>query len=281
MDATSPNSAALADLHLLLAHAFLPPLEASFVHSFAHDLPEDLGEVASELSFDCASTIAAFRESVLGLGKGELLQTYSALFLQPPQRASLDASVYLDGAAMGPTTLAVEERYLRYGLRPAERLRELPDHLSRLLEFSGFLLARVGGAEGEGQTAAFDAEARDFLGTYVRPWIPALSVEVRTACDELGLARPYQHLAELAAIAAWEGEGWRAEASKKRPAKAPRQAHCSQCNSPYAEDAALRAVRRIMKKKGLQIEHLDRCENCRGISDDVSGRVEPAQMRAI
>ena len=281
MGATAANRAALAELHLLLARAFLPPLEPSFAQSFSHDLPEDLGEIAQDLPFDCMAPVAAFHESASALGYDALLQVYSALFLQPPQRANLDASVHLDGAAMGPTTLGVQERYARYGLAPAERLHELPDHLSRLLEFSGFLLGRASAAADERQAVAFESEARDFIDAYLRPWIPALAVEIRTACDELDLPRAYLHLAELAAAAAWEGEGWRRDESRRRPARAPRMARCQQCDKPYAEDAALRAVRRIMKKKGLPVAHLDRCENCRGIMDEAPGLVEPAEIRSM
>lgn len=274
MDTSIPDSTAIADLHLLLARAFLPPLEATFARAFVEDLPEDLADIAAQLPFDCAASIDALRKSVVGLGHDGLLQAYSALFLQPPQRASLDASVYLDGAARGPSSLEVEERYARHGLACDARLRELPDHLSRLFEFSAYLLAREPGGEGE-------REAREFVGTYLRPWVPALAVEIRAACDELALPRPYQHLAELAAFAAWEGEGWRRGDAHREPERSPKQAHCVQCARPYAEDAALRAVRRIMKKKGLPMGHLDRCENCRGLTDDVTGTVEPAEMRAL
>ena len=282
MGCAAGSATALADLHLVLARAFLAPMAPEFAHAFLHDLPEDLGEIARELPFDCREPVAAFARSVSGLGSERLLQAYSALFLQPPQRASLDASVYLDGAARGPTTLAVEARYAAYGLRPSDEVRELPDHISRLLEYSGFLLARASAAEGTPQAGEMEREARDFMGSYLRPWIPALCVEVRAACEELDLPRPYQHLAELAAMAAWEGEGWRRDpAAANRPTRTPRQALCSQCNQPYAEDAALRAVRRIMTKKALPTAHLDRCENCRGLRDDTCGTVEPAEIRAL
>jgi putative dimethyl sulfoxide reductase chaperone len=279
MGDAAASGRALSDLYLLLGRAFLPPLEASFAQAFVRDLPEDLGQIAGELPFDCAAGVAAFRGSVEGLEQGELLQAYSALFLQPPQRASLDASVYLDGAAMGPTTAAVEKRYASHGLRPSEALRELPDHLSRLLEFSGFLLGRAAEAKGARSATARTREAREFIGAFVRPWVPALAVEVRAACTGLALPRPYQHLAEIAAVAAWEGEGWRPE--HRRAARAPRQALCARCARPYAEDAALRAVRRIMKRKGLRLDHLDRCGDCRGISDQVTAAPEPADSRGL
>jgi TorA maturation chaperone TorD len=273
--------AARADLHLLLARAFLPPVKREFAWAFTRDLPDDLGEATACLPFDCSAGVAALRESVVGLRHRELLQAYSALFLQPPRRASLEAAVHLDGSAMGPATFAVAERYAAHGLCAAEGLHEPADHLARMLEFSGYLMERAATAHDEDEAAALEGEARDFLAAFVCPWIPALSVEIRAACGELALPRAYQHLAELAAIAAWEGEGWRREGNPGARARAPRMAACVQCEKPYAEDAALRAVRRIMKKKGLPIAHLDRCENCRGITDESPGALEPAELRAL
>lgn len=281
MEAVASVRSARADLHFLLARAFLPPLERAFARSFTRVLPDDLGEATAGLPFDCSCSIVALRESVAGLRHRELLQAYSALFLQPPRRASLEASIHLDGAAMGAATLAVTERYAMHGLSPAEGLREPSDHLARLLEFCGYLWERAATAKDEEHAQACEREARDFVAAFIAPWTPALAVEIRLACGEMALPRPYQHLAELTAAAAWEGEGWRRGDERRPRSHRPRMAACVGCGKPHAEEAALRAVRRIMKKKGLAIGHLDRCENCRGITDDVPGALEPAELRTL
>lgn len=270
-------SQALSELHLLLSRSFLPPMDADFATSFRRDLADDLDALAAELPFECADPIRDLRAS-LGAVKdnGHLLQTYSTLFLQPPRRVHLNASVHLDGALLGASSLALEESYRRHGLQPSEELRDLSDHLARLFEFVALLFARAAEAGEAGQAAALAAEAREFSAVFLRPWLPGFPVEVRSVCEELDLPTPYQHLAELAAIAAWEGDAWRHPATdglaRMPPDRMPRQAACSECGQPYAEDAALAAVRRIMDKRGLDVAHLDRCPNCRGLTD--SGRVE-------
>jgi TorA maturation chaperone TorD len=277
-------SQTLAELHLLLSRAFLPPMGANFVAAFRRDLADDLEALARELPFECIDPIRNLRASLDAVTDGgHLLQAYSALFLQPPQRVFLNASVHLDGALLGASSLAMEEAYRRHGLHPAESLRDLSDHLSRLFEFVALLFVRAAEAGTAEQSSALSAEAREFSAAFLRPWLPGFAVEVRGACDELGLPKPYQHLAELAAIAVWEGDAWRRPdaAAQDRPERAPRQADCSACGQPFAEDAALAAVRRIMEKRGLGIAHLDRCPNCRGLTDNGSTDTLPARQLGV
>lgn len=264
----------LSDLHLCLARAFLPPMTADFLTAFRSDLVDDLDALAEELAFSCAEPVGLLRASLTTVANAEqLLQAYSALFLQPPIRVSLNASIHLDGSLLGPSTKVMEEAYRRHGLQPAEALRDFSDHLSRLLEFVGLLFERAAAAADAGdaeRAASLAAEARESSAIFLRPWLPGFAIEIRDACAELALPTPYQHLAELAAIAAWEGDSWlRANDDRgERPERAPRQTLCSACGKPFAEDAALVAVRRIMEKRGLDISHLDRCSDCRGLSDD-------------
>ena len=260
----------LAELHLILSRAFLPPMAKEFAQAFRTDLVQDLDDLARELPFACDDTI---RDLDTGLGmvgsENELLQIYSALFLQPPIRVHLNASVHLDGSLLGPSSKLIEEAYQRHGLSPSMELRDMSDHLARLLEFVALLFARAAESEAAEEAAALSDEAREFSAAFLRPWLPGLAVEVRNTCEDLDLPRPYQHLAELAAIAVWEGDAWRREETmvRARPGHARRQTKCSSCGQPFAEDAALSAVRRIMKKRGLDATHLDRCPNCRGLTD--------------
>lgn len=272
-------SQALAELHLLLSRAFLPPMDAAFASAFRRDLAGDLEALARELPFECAGPVRDFRTSLSAVAdEGHLLQVYSALFLQPPIRVYLNASVHLDGALLGPSSKLMEEAYHRHGLAPSPDLRDLSDHVSRLLECVALLFARAAEADDAAQAEALSAEAREFSAVFLRPWLPGLAVELRNACELLDLPRPYQHLAELAAIAVWEGDAWRRAGSdvRDRPEHAPRQANCSACGQPFAEDAAVAAVRRIMAKRGLDVSHLDRCPNCRGLTDNGKADTLPA-----
>jgi len=275
-------SQALAELHLLLARAFLPPMDADYAAAFRRDLPEDLEALARELPFECGDPIRELCASLEAVTDDtHLLQAYSALFLQPPIRVYLNASVHLDGSLLGPSSKLMEGAYHRHGLCPSDELRDLSDHLSRLLEFVAMLFARAAETGDAEQAAALLAEAREFSAAFLRPWLPGLAVEVRGVCEESGLPKPYQHLAELAAIAAWEGDAWRRPeaAVRERPELAPRQANCSRCGQPFAEDAALAAVRRILEKRGLDVAHLDRCPNCRGLTD--AGKIDTAPAQRL
>jgi|YNPMSStandDraft_2_1061718.scaffolds.fasta_scaffold16777_2 TorA maturation chaperone TorD len=278
MNQDSDTLQSMADLYLCLARAFLPPMEKDFVAAFRSDLVDDLGEIADELPFACNEPAELLRESLTDVGDELLLQTYSALFLQPPIRVFLNASVHLDGSLMGPSSKAIEDVFRSYGLQPAEKLRDLPDHLSRLLEFTGLRYAHAAEAAARGRDEQASKEfeaARKFAADFLQPWLPGFAVEIRTACEEMGLPTPYQHLAELAAIAAWEGDAWREiekDSKRDRPQREPKQTACSQCGKAFAEDAALVAVRRIMEKRGLDTSHLDRCPHCRGLTDN--GKIE-------
>jgi len=275
---------ALAELHLLLSRAFLPPMDPAFAAALRHDLADDLDALARELLFECDDPIRELRASLEAVTDDtHLLQAYSALFLQPPIRVYLNASVHLDGSLLGPSSKLMEEAYHRHGLSPSAELCDLSDHLSRLLEFVALLFARAAECDGTEEAAALSAEAREFSAAFLRPWLPGFAVEVRSVCEELNLPKPYQHLAELAAIAVWEGDAWRRAAAdvRDRPEHAPRQANCGKCGQPFAEDAALAAVRRIMEKRGLDVSHLDRCPNCRGLSDNGSTVTLPARHLGI
>lgn len=264
---------ALADLHLCLARAFLPPMAPGFAAAFQSDLVDDLDAIAAELSFACGEPAGFLRDSLQALaGPDHLLQTYSALFLQPPIRVPLNASVHLDGSLLGPSARAMEDAYRRHGLEPSSGLRDLPDHLSRLLEFVGILFARAAGAVEAGDAPSAGmllGEAREFSASFLRPWLPGVAVDIRGVCIDLDLPMPYQHLAELAVIAVWEGDAWRqgGDAAHASTGRNVRRTPCSACGKPFAEDAAVVAVRRIMDKRGLATAHLDRCPDCRGLAD--------------
>lgn len=265
-------SQALAEFHLLLSRAFLPPLEANFAAAFRRDLADDLEALAGELPIECLDPVRNLRASLDAVtDDGHLLQTYSALFLQPPMRVHLNASVHLDGALLGASSLAMEEAYRRHGLQASESLRDLSDHLSRLFEFVAVLFARAAEAGEAEQAAALRAEAGEFSAAFLRPWLPGFAVEVRGVCDELDLPRPYQHLAELAAIAVWEGAAWGDPGQDSVP--------CPDCGQPYVEEAALAAVRRIMEQRGLAVAHLDRCPNCRGLTDNGEVEMREPELR--
>ncbi|MDP1527160.1 MAG: molecular chaperone TorD family protein [Rhodocyclaceae bacterium] len=285
MNQDSDYLQSMSDLFLCLARAFLAPTDKDFVAAFRSDLVDDLNDIAAELSFACNEPAELLRDSLTDVGDDLLLQTYSALFLQPPIRVFLNASVHLDGSLMGPSAKAIDDVFRSHGLQPAEKMRDLPDHLSRLLEFTGLRYAHAAESEARGHSAqackAFE-EARKFAADFLQPWLPGFAVEIRTACEEMGLPTPYQHLAELAAIAAWEGDAWREiekDSKRDRPEREPRQTACSQCGKAFAEDAALVAVQRIMEKRGLDISHLDRCPHCRGLTDN--GKIEALDMAEL
>lgn len=285
MTQDSDTLQSLADLYLCLARAFLPPMDKDFIAALRGDLVADLHDITEELPFDCGEPAQRLAESMAAIDDdATILQAYSALFLQPPIRVFLNASVHLDGSLMGPSSKAIEDLFRTHGLQPAEHIRDLPDHLARLLEFAGLLYARAAEAQARGRDELASNElaaAREFAASFLQPWLPGFAVEIRTACAELDLPTPYQHLAELAAIAAWEGDAWRRdeESARRRPHREPKQTACSQCGKPFAEDVALVAVRRIMDKRGLDISHLDRCPHCRGLTDN--GKIETLDAAAL
>ncbi|MBI2294513.1 MAG: molecular chaperone TorD family protein [Betaproteobacteria bacterium] len=196
MNETPPNLNARAEFYLCLARALMPPREDAAYDAFKQHLADDLRELAAELGYPAAGALHDLRDAVARLPDHlTLLQGYSRLFLAPPAPVPLNAGLYLDGAVMGPATLALEKCYRVCDLKPGGQFHDLPDHIALQLEFVAYLCA----SEAAGGTPALRAD--DFLASFVRYWVPPFAAALERACTPEDPARIYLCLARLLQIA--------------------------------------------------------------------------------
>lgn len=84
-------------------------------------LADDLAELAAIRRYDIAAPLAGLREALALIpDRLTILQIYSALFLVPPRKASINTGIYLDGALNGGSVIAMEAAYKAARLVRAE-----------------------------------------------------------------------------------------------------------------------------------------------------------------
>ena len=190
------QAAARADLYLALATAFQVPHLAGFAEAMRLHLADDLQELAGELHLDCAEAVSQLREEMARLpDQLALLQCYSSLFLATAAPAWINVGRYLDGALNGGTVRAMEQAYLQCGLVRNAALRDLPDHVSVVLEFVSGLY----GTMAEGTTPKVDPGG--FLYWLVAPWVARFEGDLAHAAAQEPDPNPYLPLARVLSAA--------------------------------------------------------------------------------
>ncbi len=244
---------AQAEFWLAVAQAFLPPMlpEAA---AFVADLPDHLAQSLEAAQIEAADEIDALRAALRGLpGADSLLVHYSALFLPPGQKVSLNAAVHLDGSLNGAAMDAIEALMERHGLARAENFRDLPDHLSALLELFALLA----------QEHAIEDQAWLAYGFL----LPATQcIEVLLA--SLGSTSPYLHLIRivrraLTPFASPEPDKVRQRAQKRDGTSPGVWQSCDGCGQPHVREKEVRILAKALEEQGLSTDHLRLCPRCR------------------
>lgn len=189
-----------AEFYLCMARAFLPPGSDAVWRAFRDDLADDLADLDHGLVYGIEAPLAALRREVAAVPDAvHLLRTYSALFLTPPVPVTLNAGVYLDGAIMGPSVVALEECYRKCGLRRAEGFRDLSDHVSVQLEFAALLHGlEARAARGEAPPLI---RAAHFLEAFASYWLPYFCEALEKATCAGRSPNPWLPLARILGIA--------------------------------------------------------------------------------
>lgn len=255
MDARSNDLDSLrGDFYLCLARAFAAPRDASLHAAMREALADDLADLADLIGYDIAAPLADYREAISATtDAGQLLQTYSRLFMQPPFAAHINAGVYVDGTLNGGSVEELEGWYAAAGLARSDEFRDLSDHVSVQLEFAAFLF----GQSAEGLPA--ERTAGQFIGRFVARWVSGLAADLDMAQSMLELpANPYLPLARLLSIAAAaDAERF----SDLTPAQERQQKALVQARQRRAGqgigDADMDTIRRRLAERGLATDHLD------------------------
>jgi putative dimethyl sulfoxide reductase chaperone len=241
--------AARAEMYLTLAHAFTPPRDEGVAEAFCRHLGGDLAAVAAVAGYHLGDAPARLQAAVAEMsGPQALARLYAGLFLAPPAPVHINAAIYLDGAPLGPSELAMREAYQRHGLVPAAALRDLCDHVARQLEFVAVLLARAAAAEA-GDAITLEHDARAFLATFVARWLPRFRDDLARICGERRLPPVYLALTEILEACVVAEVPARAPAP---PAEPDRPAASSATIGP----ADLAAMAAALEARGLSTTHL-------------------------
>jgi TorA maturation chaperone TorD len=273
--------AARAEFYLMLSRAFLPPTGPDAHDAFVNALPGELRETSEAAGYDILQKIREYAAVAARVpDRTALLQIYSGLFLMPPREVQLHVSVFLDGTILGKSCDALEVFYRKHGLARSEDFRDLPDHISAVLEFLALLYARA--AETDGYPRAdLENDATELVRHFLLSWVPMMKRQLARQQKEedthLGAeARPpiYLRLVELleAALVADAGElspSLKRVLSPEAQDEATREdskemAKCVECGADIAPAARIRRVKKVLEKEGIDASHLDLCPKCRG-----------------
>ena len=250
-----------AEFYLMLARAFLTPMEPAHFEAMTEMLAEDLADLDISLGYGIEPQLEALRAAMSGLSRQEdLLVEYSRMFLQPPREATLNACFPLDGAMMGGTVAEIEDFYRHYGVERGDHFKDLSDHVSVQLEFVSYLygLAAEGIGQGKPDTDAEKA-AGHFLHQFVSRWVPHLELGIERAGRKLELkANPYLPLARILAVATAHDAAANPDWVKPRKRV---EAAIEKARRDYAASGitaeALADIKRKLTEKGLSTDHLD------------------------
>lgn len=271
----SPNADELqsrAELYLCLARAFLTPDSNDIWHGLRDALADDLDELGQLLKHEITTPIADYRAAIAAIpDHATLLQTYSALFLAPPRRISINTGTYLDGAMNGGSVLAMEEAYRRGGVERSENFLDLADHLSVQLEFVAYRF--MAGME----AAEATHEAEEFLATFVARWLPPFIADLERESDG---ANPWLHLTRLLSVVAAHDVRAAAIAlpePSRLEAALDKERHKRAQNGVDAEGMAF--ITQRLREKGLATDHLETPPDQRDEAHGWSRKVPPSPRR--
>lgn len=273
--------AAKAEYYLMLARAFLPPTQADAHKAFTAILPEELGEIARTAGYASGAVLADYERAAQDIPDATaLLQLYSGLFLTPPREIQLYVSVYLDGTILGRSADALEVFYRKHGLARSEDFRDLPDHLSAVLEFLALLYASAAETAGFARAELLN-DARDLNHHFLLSWIPVMRRQTEKTLAAHGQNRLYLELMELlqqALVADAEPltEGLQKIVDGTVEARSDHEeskdmALCRSCGTEIAPAARIRRVRKVLEREGIDASHLDLCPKCRGFDLGMPG----------
>lgn len=246
-----------AALWLALARAFARPAGSTFHTAFVAELVADLREIAAELELEadaCLIEIAACASELAT--PVELERLYAALFLVPPSPVAINTALYLDGALLGPSELAMSRAYERQGFSRDPAFRDLSDHPTPQLEFVGRLYDRAADAleRAEEMTALTLASAAErFLTLFPRRWVTPFVAALERASAEAGRNACYLWLGRFLWLAL-ECELARSATRFETPERALPEGSGRGMSEPTAEDLAEIALR--LEATGLSFEHV-------------------------
>lgn len=261
---------ARAEFYLCLAHAFLTPDSEAAWLGLRDALADDLDDLVADLALPDNPHVADYRAAIAAIpDQPTLLSIYSALFIAPPRRTTINTGSYIDGALNGGSVLAMEDAYRRGGLERSDAFKDLSDHLSIQLEFvASRLLARL-------ENSSADTGAEEFLATFVTRWLPPFIADL----EREGISpNPWLPLARLLQAAVL-----RDTAAVPLPAPPRQQLAIDKARHARAKegigDADMAFIAQRLREKGLAVDHLATPPEERDESHGWTRKVPPSPRR--
>jgi TorA maturation chaperone TorD len=174
-----PNIDALTVMHQLVAKLFKYPPDKGVVDYLRSIDTEDENDLFSQDEV-CLSGIKLMKSFCSELEPDEAVTEantdHNQLFVGPMHLPSPPwSSVYMDrGSLFGPTALAVEDEFKRFGFWIPEKNHEPCDHIAYEIQFVAEMNKKATESLRQGDEAEglrYLEEARKFINTYLMPWL--------------------------------------------------------------------------------------------------------------
>jgi TorA maturation chaperone TorD len=171
----------LSDTFKLFAVCFYEPEVKLFEEE---KVCQNLADLLKHLCPEASESAGAMQHALERSDQEELQVAHAELFLGPFElKASPYGSTYLEKerTIMGDSTMEVLNHYRKAGLEVD--IQEPPDHISIELEFLSYLYVLEVEAIQNGdikKVAEIQQQQKQFLETYVIPWMPDLILNIRS-----------------------------------------------------------------------------------------------------
>lgn len=259
------------ELLACLGQAMQPPRSDAFFNALRDWLVDDIADLCGALG---AESVAADLPPLrCALGEVEdresLLLAYSVLFLAPPPKVRLNLVRLMDGASSGAGLGYLDEMLARHQLNLRSEHRELPDHLTVVLELAACLISR--GEQGNDQA---ERDAKALLQQMVAPAARHLAETAADVERAHGLPKVYSRLLALIGTTGQDPDGCllpgtrsvageATGASKSAPDTGPAMAACARCGTPFVSLCDQAVLIAHLQEAGAPADHLHVCPDCR------------------
>lgn len=294
-DPQLPDLLPAAELSLCLSRVFLAPQAGVTLAEAQGPLIDDLHCLAGALPTLDSQRLESLSRALAALADTQqLMLGYSRLFLTPPAPAPLNLGAYVDGALMGQSTQSILTLYRRHGLERDPAFRELPDHLSLILQWLAWVYSEAMEAqEAETGATASLTDAATMLRDYTLPALVGVRRKLAQATKD-STTLPWRLLVELThdqltqdlaqleevlpscrAIRNLERDEAKHGVTTFEASEAPRETLiCRACGDAFESDPVLAEMRRRLTAAGVSADHLAVCSRCQG-RDAASPSLKP------
>ncbi len=260
------------ELLACLGQAMQAPRSDAFFNALRDWLVDDIADLCRVLGVESVAADLPPLRAALGevADRESLLLAYSVLFLAPPPKVRLNLVRLMEGTPCGTGLGYLDGMLARHRLNLRSEHRELPDHLTVVLELAACLISR-----GEQGDVRAEQDARDLVQQMVAPAARHLAAIATEVEREHALPKVYSRLLALIGAICQDPDGCLIAgteavdgAATTRASTAVAEADaamaaCARCGTPFVSlrDQAVLIAR--LQEAGAPTDHLQVCSDCR------------------